>query len=227
MKSNETKRKKRSEYERRKKHCNAHLKNIVALVQKHPEEKELFATYYGQKVMVFTYDGIIDFDPEGYYNIVGAEKFTYDDYIDVQIRSFHKTRDWFAACYYNNTLGFKGCITKRRNEHICFNRIMVSGMYPDGICFDGKEDHVWMNNAGFEEYQIGDCVSFFAEVYRYVKTGKGKQIDFALRNPDEIKKIRSYKLPTDNDLLKQTISEISCDECYLNEHCSRNHCILL
>ena len=42
-------------------------------------------------------------------------------------------------------------------------------MYTDGTMFDGKEDHVWMDKSGFEEYTIGDGVSFGAEVYRYVK----------------------------------------------------------
>lgn len=49
------------------------------LVQKYPKQKELFATYYGQNAMVSTYDGVIDFNPDGFLDIVGAEKFTYDD----------------------------------------------------------------------------------------------------------------------------------------------------
>ena len=226
MKSNETKQKKPLKGTKRQKYRNDHLKNMDALIQKYPKEKDFFTTYCGKKAVVFTYDGMIDFDPEGYCDVIGAEKFTYYDYIDVQIRSFHKTRGYFAACYYNTTLAFAGYISNRTDEYICFNRIKVSGMYPDGICFDGKEEHVWMSNAGFEEYQIGDCVSFSAEVYRYVKTGDGKQIDYALRNPKEIKKIEPYKLPTDNDLLKQAFSEIICEECYLNEYCSKNYCIL-
>lgn len=28
---------------------------------------------------------------------------------------------------------------------------MVYGMYSDGVYFDGKEEHVWMDIAGFEE----------------------------------------------------------------------------
>ena len=52
---------------------------------------------------------------------------------------------------------------------ICLKRIFISGMYTDGTMFDGKEDHVWMDKSGFEEYAIGDGVSFGAEVYRYVK----------------------------------------------------------
>ena len=78
-------------------------------------------------------------------------------------------------------------------------------------CFEGKEEHVWMSITGFEEYDIGDAVSFFAEVYRYVKTSNGKQIDYSLRNPQSIQKIDAYTLPTDEDLKKQAVNEIICE----------------
>lgn len=61
--------------------------------------------------------------------------------------------------------------------------------------------------------------------YRYVKTGNGKRIDFALRNPQRIKKIDSYELPTDDELMLQSIDAIICETCYLNEHCS-GYCVL-
>lgn len=131
----EIKKAKQLEERKRIKEHNARLEMAAALIQKYPKEKDLFAAYYGQKVIANTYDGVIDFNPEGYRDIVGAEKFTYDDYIDVQIRSFHKTRGWFATCYYNIPLGFKGCIEKRTKENVCFKRIMVEGMYPDGDWF--------------------------------------------------------------------------------------------
>lgn len=64
-------------------------------------------------------------------------------------------------------------------------------MYPDGMMFGSKEEHVWMNKAGFEKFNVGDSVSFGAEVYRYIKTGNGKLIDYGLRNPTGIKKSRN------------------------------------
>ena len=99
-------------------------------------------------------------------------------------------------------------------------------MYSDGSCFDGKEEHVWMNIVGFENYKIGACVSFYAEGYRYVKKSNGKQIDFALRNPEQIQEIESYELPSDNDLREQEISSIFCESCYLRECCSKVFCLL-
>ena len=94
-----------------------------------------------------------------------------------------------------------------------------------GGMFDGKEDHVWMDKKGFEKFKVGDSVEFFAEVYRYVKTGNGKQIDFGLRNPEGIKQIPSYKLPTDEELAEQSIMMIICETCHLSEHCNRTVCM--
>lgn len=46
-------------------------------------------------------------------------------------------------CYYYHPLEFKGEIERITKAAVCFKRIYVSGMYDDGICFDGKEGHVW------------------------------------------------------------------------------------
>ena len=98
-------------------------------------------------------------------------------------------------------------------------------MYMDGECFDGKEDHVWMSIEKFEDYQVGDCLEFFAETYRYLKTSNGKQIDFGLRNPSGIKKVDSYKLPSDDDLLRQSVDQIICEACMFRDHCYGGMCI--
>ena len=108
---------------------------------------------------------------------------------------------------------FAGQVEKINKDNICFKRIYVCGMFMDGECFDGKEDHVWMSKEGFGDCQVGDCFSFFAEVYRYLKTSNGKMIDFGLRNPDNIKKIESYELPSDDELLMQSIDQIICETC--------------
>ena len=100
------------------------------------------------------------------------------------------------------------------------------GMYSDGDGFDGKEDHVWMDKTGFEEFNVGDSISFRAEVYRYIKTGNGKLIDYGLRNPIDIKKIEEYQLPSDDELRMQMINQMICETCYLSEHCNRVSCLL-
>lgn len=35
---------------------------------------------------------------------------------------------------------------------------------------------------GFKKYKVGYCLSFIAEIYRYLKTGNGKIIDFSLKS---------------------------------------------
>ena len=174
---------------------------------------------YMAKVSVQTENGIIDYDPDIMKDVVGGEKLTYDEYIEIQEKTAGKVRGSFQLCYYYVPLGFKGQIEKKNDKNICFKRIYVEGMYSDGICFEGKEDHVWMALTGFEDYQVGDSVSFWAEVYRYLKTGNGKMIDFGLRNPRQIEKIEPYQLPTDNELLRQEVESMVCETCFLSEQC--------
>ena len=77
--------KKKSQFEEQKRLERRSIRSqkAIALIKKHPEYSDLFATYYGENVIVQTYGGTIDFAPEGYKDIVGAENFSYDDYIDV------------------------------------------------------------------------------------------------------------------------------------------------
>lgn len=186
---------------------------------------ELKRANYGEKVCTCVEGGMVCFDPDGLKEVVGAEGMTYDEYLDTQIRSLGKYRSYFEACYFNLPMSFQGQIEKLTKDYVCFKRIFVSGMYPDGEMFDGKEDHVWMSKSGFEPFEVGDCVEFFAEVYRYVKTGKGKMIDYSLRNPEGIKKISSYELPSDDDLLRQAVDQIICETCFLNEYCNNSFCM--
>ena len=94
---------------------------------------------------------------------------------------------------------FKGQILRfdQQKNKVLFKRIMVNGMYGDGIGFVGKEDHVWMDRTGFELFNPGDCLWFEADIYRYMRKSDGKLIDYGLRNPDNIEKIESYEVPTD------------------------------
>lgn len=182
------------------------------------ERKNKDANYMA-KVSVQTENGIIDYDPDTMKDVVGGEKLTYDEYIEIQEKTAGKVRGSFQLCYYYVPLGFKGQIEKKNDKKVCFKRIHVDGMYSDGTYFEGKEDHVWMDLKGFEDYQVGDSVSFWAEVYRYLKTGNGKMIDFGLRNPQQIETIEPYQLPTDDELLRQEVELMVCETCFFSEQC--------
>ena len=83
-----------------------------------------------------------------------------------------------------------------------------------------------MDKSGFEDHNVGDNVSFGAEVYRYVKTGNGKLIDYGLRNPTGIQKIEAYELPSDDELIMQEVEQLICETCFLSERCNRNYCMM-
>lgn len=182
-------------------------------------KKKIKDANYGTKTAVQSGKGIVDYNPDKMSDVVGGEKLTYDEYLEIQIKSQGKVRGSFQLCYYEIPLGFRGEVEKITKDKICFKRIFVEGMYRDGICFDGKEDHVWMDLKGFEKLKPGDSVSFWAEIYRYLKTGDGKIIDFGLRNPKEVKQIEAYELPSDEDLMRQELEMMVCETCFLNEQC--------
>ena len=215
-----------------KKWCEEHkrqdrLKKAAALIAKYPGEEPLLAAYYGENNCVIEEGGAILFDPASQADVVGAEKLSYNEYLDVQLASLGRHhRSYFAQCYFNIPLGFKGQIEKAKGKYICFKRIFISGMFPDGEMFDGKEDHVWMDKSGFEEFCEGDSVAFGAEVYRYVKTGNGKLIDYGLRNPTGIQQIEAYELSSDDELIMQEVKQIICETCFLSDRCNRNYCTM-
>jgi hypothetical protein len=166
--------------------------------------------HYGSKVLFRDFDcGLLNFDENAMKDIVGAEKLTYPDFIDIQIQTGKNYRGGFMLCYTYCPMEFKGEVEKFGKGRICFSRIFIDGMYPDGVSFEDKEEHVWMSIEGFEDLKVGDRISFFAEPYRYIKTGDGKMHDFGLRKPTQIKKIEKYDLPTDDDLLMQNINQIA------------------
>lgn len=215
------------EYEKEKEE---RLKVASELIKKYPDDerlKELLSVCYGTTAIVNTSYGLIDFDPNRIKDIVGAKTLTYNEYLDIMLNSASKTRKYFETVFYESCLNsFKGRVESIQEKRICFERIYVSGVYNDGICFEGKEDHVWMDISGFEKCKVGSCVSFSAEAYRYLWTGNGKSIDYGLRNPSSIKHISPYEIPTDEMLLLQEIDNLVCEQlCLFRDHCDRGPCI--
>lgn len=195
-----------------------------SLIEKFPDLSEIIVANYGSNTVLMTEGGSLDFSADKISDIIGGERLTYNEYLEAQINSRGKSKGGFEMCFRNIGLSYKGQIDRITSDKICFKRIYIKGMFPDGEMFDGKEDHVWMDKDGFEDFKKSDCVAFSAEVYRYLKTGNGKQIDYALRNPSGIKKINQYDLPSDEELTKQSISWIICETCSLNEQCNRVTC---
>ena len=191
------------------------------LLKKHPNYERMILANYGMKIVQMTEGGSIDFDPNGLKEVVHGEKLTYNDYIDAQINALGKVHSSFQWCFFNIPLGFKAQVEKTNDKHICFQHLFIEGMFSDGEYVNYKEQHVWMDLTGFEKLYVGDCVEFFAEPYRYLKTRNGKQIDYAIRNPVDIKRIEKYKLPSGEEIMCQELNLMLCETCYLSEHCNR------
>ena len=212
VKSAEKQEQKRKQQER--------LKKAAALVAKFPEKKQLLAEYYSEEAVVIEENGLLFFAPDSRKEVVGAEKMCYDEYLEAQFLTLRQQqRMGFVKSFLYCPLEFKGQVEKIRKNYICFGRIWVLGMYLDGEVFEDKEDHVWIQKNGFEDFQVGESVSFHAEVYRYIKRKNGRQIDYGLRNPWEVQKIFSYQLPSEEELTMQETGRLRCEVCLYREQC--------
>lgn len=212
------------EYQRKKEE--EYRKKLAApLLKKYQDNEDVMATIlgnYGKNIIARIEHGYLNFSPSGKNGIEGGENLTYNEYLELQIQSAGKSRTGFEQCYYGGgKCGlFRGEIEKINKDRVCFKKIYISSMYSDGVFFDNKADHVWMKMDGFETFHTGDFAEFYAEVYRYIKTGNGKYLDYALRNPKEIRRIEKYALPSDAELMKQSLGMVLCDTCPMREYCT-------
>ena len=145
--------------------------------------KELVEEYSHCGYHLQTEFGIIDMSNDAMKDVVGGEDLSYEEYLQAVFNSRNIRRRCFEYCYYSNTwCEFKGqiCRFDKKKGKVIFNRIYISGGLMDGDCYEGKEDHVWMDIEPFEKYQEGDCLSFGGEIYRYLKTRHGLKEKFQL-----------------------------------------------
>lgn len=206
------------------------MKAKQELLAKYKSDEEIYSlidAHYGTKASFQIPElGIIFFDRELSKGIVGGDHLTYEDFIDLQLQTKLEFRGSFFMCWVYTPMEFKGEVETFAKGKICFKRIYDEYMLPDTSIHMGKEDHVWMSSEGFGKLNKGDCVSFFAEVYRYIKKSDGKKLDYGLRNPEDIKKISKYDLPTEKELLMQEIDSMICETCDMADFCgTRSNCI--
>ena len=206
------------------------IRNSEIIQQQSDEErwKEFVEEYSHSGYLVQSEFGIIDMSEDAMKDVHNGEKLTYEEYLQALFNSRNNRRHSFEYCYYSNAwYCFKGQISRfdKKKGKVIFNRIYISGGFMNGDYYEGKEDHVWMDSNPFEIYDVGDSLSFGGEIYRYLKTRNGKQISFGIREPHDISKIESYELPSDDDMIIQTVDQMICEICMFNEHCYMGNCI--
>ena len=176
------------------------LKKAAVLLEKYKNDesyeelKALVAAHYGENTIIQTENGGLDFSRQGFKKVETHNMpFTYNDYLDLQILSLRRgdTRLSLEAVYYNVPLEFVGEVASinKNKKKVLLKDIECDGMYYDGIIFSGKEEHVWVDIDGFEMFEVGDRVKFYAEIYHYLKTGDGKKLNYGLRILQGIKRI--------------------------------------
>ncbi|MGL5548092.1 MAG: hypothetical protein ACRDD4_00095 [Culicoidibacterales bacterium] len=189
--------------------------------------------YYGQERIEMFADVTIDFSMTDFKLVKNGGNLSYDEYLDLQYQSYPKVRPYFRKCYYESAKsgGFSGVLSRRTIKkgqiHVCFEQIRVDGMYCDGIGFSGYEEHVWIHDTDnlFADYQIGTHLRFVADVYMYLKTGKGKLLDFGLKNVNTIQE-KNYMLPTPEEIFREAATQLVCSElCVFADHCYLGNCI--
>ena len=209
-----------------KKERQERAKKAARLIKKYPQYKEALEKYYEINHIGQIGSGFVFFSVEDLKTAVGAEDLTYEEYIDIQLGATEKRcRANLIGWFLGDELGFKGQIEKINDRHVCFKRLYIDGISRNGAGYFSKEDHIWMDKDGFEQFKVGDCLSFSADVYRYLKKGDGKQIDFGLRNPWDIQKIERYDLPTEMMLRVQFVEQLVCETCLFAEKCNGFYCL--
>lgn len=191
------------------------------------EWKKLKKEFFGKNMLVNYRGGVIDFSPQSMKNVKHGSFKSYNDYLNTQKRSCDVCRTYFEMCYNHDfDCRFYGRVKKvnANKRLILFSRIMVDGLYHDGIGFEGKEDHVWIRVNDVSKFKLNNCYSFDAEIYRYMKHGKnGKIIDYALQNLSEVEKMSDYSVPTDEELVDQQVRQLAYETSRYYDHLTLNN----
>lgn len=214
------------------------IETEVSLETEKWEEKK--ARFYKKDCICLMHGGAIFFGETSMSGLEGGEGLGYDEYLDIQKQSLGKIRAGLIPAFADHGLvTIRGRIGKidRVKKMVCFPEAWISAWdgpeymansrpVPDYT--PAKEGNLWMALDGFDNFRVGDCVSFTAEVYRFVRLrndpSRHPVIDFGVRNPENIKKEDEKDLPTEEDLLEFRISQILCEMCMYEDHCY-GHCI--
>ena len=190
--------------------------------------KQMVKEYYNSERVVLVDGECIDFSQKAMSDVVtNGIKLDYNKFLNIQKNSLGKIRINLQNCYYIS--GYSRCtgiIAKKDDERnsVLFKKLKLE--YFEGFdCIEARESHVWVRSEIFSEFQVGDEVEFVAEVYRYLKHKNGIILDYGLRNPEEIQKVKYYSRPTNEEPRKQFEAQLICETCLFVDHCNGLYCL--
>ena len=203
-------------------------KKVKNLIKKYPEFKNSLKENYGSNIISIIDNGLIYFDPESKYDIIGAENLSYNKYLKLQIKSAkHNCHSALINGLLNGFSCFTGRIESKSDDYVYFKQIEVAGYTFDGERYTDTEFNIRIEADGFEDFKPGDCVWFNADVYRYIANTEenDKVIDYGLQNVSNISKTHCYQ-PINYELYDRHIPELMCKICLHKNTCSKLDCKL-
>lgn len=144
-----------------------------------------------------------------------GEWLSYDNYLDLQYYSIGRIHSAlfgiFADCSSADALGKIEAIDTV-NKRIYFSKLWVRQLDPSPWSgYEEFEEHIWIDQQGLEEFEVGDCIMFEAAVTRYLRNAdsdpRNYAIDFKLNSFRVVDTVNEDFLPTDDMLLVPTKTE--------------------
>lgn len=87
-----------------------------------------------ETIVELEYGRAVDYSEQFFQAVKNKKNLSHEDIINIQKSSVGKVKGGFQKAYYNIGLSYKGQIEKKNDKYICFQRIFIEGMYPDGMC---------------------------------------------------------------------------------------------
>lgn len=205
------------------------------IIMNREEKWKEFIEKYSDNILVSDPEfGTVALSRDAMKDVHNGENLTYEEYLQAIFNSLDDRRESFENCYYakkycgGNKCNFKGQISgfDKKSGKVIFNSIYISTGLKGDDYYDGNEEFVWMDVSPFENYQVGDCLAFEGEIYRYLETSNGNRILFGVRDLCGISKIEECKLPNEDDLLMQDVDEMLCQVCEFSEQCHAGTCVI-
>lgn len=190
-------------------------------------EKEMHQTWEefkdenrGREYLVLSEYGPIRFSRDGMKDVVGGENLTFEEYLDAQ-KPTSKTRTGLQSAYYQcPECDFMGIISRKNSRKVLFKRLYISGFDSYMENFSSTEKNVWVDVRKFRDFNVGDAVSFTGTIYQYLFTNGKQQINYAVKKPDNVVKVNEKDIPSDRDVMEDSLRALVCDTCMLQEHCN-------
>ncbi|MBD5316602.1 MAG: hypothetical protein HDS11_02880 [Bacteroides sp.] len=159
---------------------------------------------YNKNTIFYSSNGYISFSRKDWQAVqTNNYKLSYDEYLDAQhnfLDSFAGYQQLTELYFFNKKFGwFTGKIIRMAKEHVLLSNFSINKDHLSTNLNEvvvNKDDLIWLKKDNFTNFQVGDIVSFAAEIFSYLQNEN--EIMYSLKNPKNVTKIKSRAV-TDQD----------------------------